>query len=104
MYNINHKEAKVITTLTVNATDFKNKFGEYLKAIYTKKERITIEKSGLPVLVAMSYQDYEELVDTVESFLLYSKPDVQAQIKAGEEEIIADKGTRLSDLVKKKPR
>lgn len=87
--------------MTVNATDFKNKFGEYLKEIYTKKKRITIEKSGLPVLVAMSYQDYEELIDTVESFLLYSKPEIQAQIKAGEDTIKAGKGIDLNELKKK---
>ena len=89
-----------MTTMTVNATDFKNKFGEFLKDIYTKKERVTIEKSGLPVLVAMSYQDYEELIDTVESFLLYSKPEIQAQIEAGEDAITAGKGVNLNELKK----
>ena len=90
-----------MTTMTVNATDFKNKFGEYLKEIYTKKKRVTIEKSGLPVLVAMSYQDYEELIDTVESFLLYSKPEIQAQVEAGEDDINAGKGVNLNELKKK---
>ncbi len=90
-----------MTTMTVNATDFKNKFGEYLKEIYIKKERVTIEKSGLPVLVAMSYQDYEELIDTVESFLLYSKPEIQAQIEAGEGDIKAGKGININELKKK---
>lgn len=54
-----------MTTKTVNATDFKNKFGEFLKEIYTKKERITVEKSELPVLVVMSYQDYQDIVETL---------------------------------------
>lgn len=92
-----------MTTTTVNATDFKNKFGEYLKEIYTKRERITIEKSGLPVLVAMSYQDYEELIDTIESFLLYSKPEIQEQIDTGEAQIKAGKGVSLKELKKKGP-
>ena len=86
---------------TINATEFKNKFGEYLKEIYTKKERITVEKSELPVLVVMSYQDYQELIDTIESVLIYSKPDVQRQIKEGEAEIKAGKGVSLKDLRKK---
>ncbi len=92
-----------MTTMTVNATDFKNKFGEFLREIYTKKERITVEKSGLPVLVAMSYQDYEELIDTVESFLLYSRPEIQEQIEAGEDEIRTGKGVGLKELEKKAP-
>lgn len=92
-----------MTTTTVNATDFKNKFGEYLKEIYTKRERITIKKSGLPVLVAMSYQDYEELIDTIESFLLYSKPEIQEQIDTGEAQIKAGKGVSLKELKKKEP-
>ena len=54
-----------MTTVTVYATDFKNKFGEYLKEIYTKRERITIEKSGLPVLVAMSFANLEKQVRAV---------------------------------------
>ena len=89
------------TALTVNATDFKNKFGEYLKEIYTKKERVTVEKSELPVLVVMSYQDYEELIDTVESFLLYSKPEIQKQVNEGEAQIKAGKGISLKELRKK---
>jgi len=90
-----------MTTVTVNATDFKNKFGEYLKDIYIKRERITIEKSGLPVLVAMSYQDYEELIDTIESFIFYSKPEIQEQIETGEAQIKAGKGVSLQELKKK---
>lgn len=90
-----------MTTKTVNATDFKNKFGEYLKEIYTKKERITVEKSELPVLVVMSYQDYEDLIDTVEAFFLYSDPKIQKQIKEGEAQIKAGKGISLKQLKKK---
>jgi len=92
-----------MTTMTVNATDFKNRFGEYLKEIYTKKERVTIEKSGLPVLVAMSYQDYEELIDTLESFKLYLQPEIQEQIATGEAKITAGKGVSLTELRKKAP-
>ncbi len=88
-------------TLTVNATDFKNKFGEYLKEIYTTKERVIVEKSELPVLAVMSYQDYQELIDTVESLSMYSKPEIQKQIEKGEADIKAGKGVSLKKLKKK---
>lgn len=43
----------------INSTDFKNHFGEFLDL--AKEEPITIGKSGKPVAVMMSIEEYEEL-------------------------------------------
>jgi antitoxin Phd len=43
----------------VNSTDFKNHFGEFLDL--AKEEPITIGKSGKPVAVMISVEEYEEL-------------------------------------------
>jgi prevent-host-death family protein len=41
----------------ITATETKNKFGKVL--LQVAKEPITIEKSGSPVAVIMSYEEYE---------------------------------------------
>lgn len=44
---------------TASATDVKNHFGEYLQS--SLKEPLVIEKTGRPVAVMISMEDYERL-------------------------------------------
>ncbi len=50
----------------VNSTDFKNHFGEFLDL--AKTEPITIGKSGKPIAVVMSVEEYEELQGLVDAY------------------------------------
>ncbi|MCX7123346.1 MAG: type II toxin-antitoxin system Phd/YefM family antitoxin [Gammaproteobacteria bacterium] len=47
--------------ISVNATDFKNKLGQYLQKIYA--EPIVINKMGQPTAVLLSYAEYERLIN-----------------------------------------
>jgi prevent-host-death family protein len=46
----------------VSATDVKNKFGEVVKTVYTSKEPVVVEKSGLPVVVIIPMSLYESIL------------------------------------------
>jgi prevent-host-death family protein len=48
---------EVFTLSVVTATETKNRFGQVL--LQAVKEPVTIEKSGSPVAVIMSYEAYE---------------------------------------------
>ena len=45
---------------TVSATEFKNRLGSYLQGI--ARDPIVIEKSGKPVAVLLSHDEYDRLV------------------------------------------
>jgi prevent-host-death family protein len=44
---------------TATATDVKNKFGEYLE--YARTEAVEVRKTGRPVAVLLSWEEYERL-------------------------------------------
>jgi|HubBroStandDraft_1064217.scaffolds.fasta_scaffold326577_2 prevent-host-death family protein len=44
---------------TATATDVKNKFGEYLE--HSRNEAIEVRKTGRPVAVLLSWEEYERL-------------------------------------------
>lgn len=46
----------------VNATDAKTRFGEMIKRAYSNEEHLVVQKSGIPVVVIVPIQDYEQLV------------------------------------------
>jgi prevent-host-death family protein len=46
----------------VNATEAKTRFGEMIKRAYSNDEHLVVKKSGIPVVVIVPIQDYEQLV------------------------------------------
>jgi antitoxin Phd len=45
--------------MKINATQFKNHFGEYMQRVY--QEPVIVEKSGKPSAVLISYDTFERL-------------------------------------------
>jgi len=46
----------------VTATEAKNRFGKIIKRAYSNDEHVVVKKSGIPVVVIVPIQDYEQLV------------------------------------------
>lgn len=46
---------------TLTATELRHKFGEVVEGL--KTEPVLVEKSGRPVAVILSYEDFERLLD-----------------------------------------
>jgi prevent-host-death family protein len=46
----------------VNATEAKTRFGEMIKRAYSNDEHLVVKKSGIPVVVIVPIQDYEQFV------------------------------------------
>ena len=51
---------------TVSATDIKNHFGEYLEI--ARDHPVQVNKTGRPVAVLMSWQDYERLAQMEDDY------------------------------------
>lgn len=61
--------------MKVNATEFKNRLGEYMQKVY--QEPIIIDKSGKPSAVLISYDTFQRLCD-LEDFYWGIKADQAA--------------------------
>ena len=46
----------------VTATEAKNRFGKIIKRAYSNDEHLIVERGGIPVVVIVPIQDYEQLV------------------------------------------
>lgn len=46
----------------VTATEAKNRFGKIIKRAYSNDEHLIVERGGIPVVVILPIQDYEQLV------------------------------------------
>lgn len=51
---------------TLTATELRHKFGEVVEGL--KAEPVLVEKSGRPVAVILSYEDYERLQEIEDSW------------------------------------
>ena len=56
---------------TFSAKDAKNKFGELIDQ--ARAEPVTVAKYGRPVVVVMSVEEYERLIDTAEDLPVLEK-------------------------------
>lgn len=61
---------------TASATDVKNHFGEYLQS--TLKEPLVIEKTGRPVAVMISMEDYERLQALEDAYWIRKAEEARA--------------------------
>lgn len=77
---------------TVNATEIKNRFGEYLDLAY--EETVEITRSGRPVAVMMSVKRYKKLLNALEDLELGKRA-----VEANEEGYIGEKSS--ATLIKK---
>lgn len=62
---------------TASATDVKNHFGEYLQS--TLKEPLVIEKTGRPVAVMISMEDYERLQALEDAYWIKKAKKAEAE-------------------------
>lgn len=62
---------------TASATDVKNHFGEYLQS--TLKEPLVIEKTGRPVAVLVSMEDYERLQALEDAYWIRKAKEAEAE-------------------------
>ena len=47
---------------TLSATEARIHFGEVIKRAYVGREHLVVEKGGIPVVVILSFPDYEQLI------------------------------------------
>ena len=45
----------------INATEARQSFGQVIQRAYSENEHLIVEKNGLPVVVILSFQEYEQL-------------------------------------------
>lgn len=62
---------------TATATDIKNRFGEYLQSAI--REPVLIEKTGKPVAVLMSLDDYERLSALEDAYWIMKAREAEAE-------------------------
>jgi prevent-host-death family protein len=52
-------------TSVLSATEARIHFGEVIKRAYLGGERLVVERDGIPVVVILSFPDYERLIKQV---------------------------------------
>jgi prevent-host-death family protein len=50
-------------TVTITATEAKNRFGEVIRRVCKDGERLVVERGGLPAVVIMSVRDYQAMCE-----------------------------------------
>lgn len=47
--------------IVINATEAKNRFGEYMKRAYLDQQHLIVERGGIPVVAIVPISDYERI-------------------------------------------
>ena len=47
---------------SITATEARVHFGEVIKRAYTEREAVVVEKDGIPIVVILSFPQYEQLL------------------------------------------
>ena len=50
---------------TISAEEAQRQFGEVIKRAYLGREQVVVEKDGMPMVVILSFPDYEQLLREV---------------------------------------
>ena len=53
------------TRKTISEEDAQHCFGEVVKRACTNQERVVVERDGVPVVVILSFTDYEQLIQEI---------------------------------------
>ena len=83
---------------TITLKELRSELPEVIAGIDTKLDRYIVTKRGKPVVVMMSVEDYESLLETIE--ILSDKESVK-RIKAAKKEIHEDKTVSVESLREK---
>src|SRR5437899_1802460 len=79
-----------MTVETIPAVKARTQFGDIMKRSYKKGARFVVEKSGIPMVVILSAQDYARMVEASEERFkvldrIKSKlPDLSHEVVAGD--------------------
>ena len=57
--------AKENARSTISAEEAERQFGEVIKRAYRGREQVVVEKDGLPIVVVLSFPEYEQLLREV---------------------------------------
>lgn len=82
---------------TLNVRELRPKLPKVIERIDARLDRYVITKRGKPVVVMLSIEDYESLMETLD---ILANPKAMAGIRAGERDIKEGK-TRSWDEVKR---
>ena len=77
-------------TRTLTASETKTRFFELLKGIRDREDEVVVTKDGEPAAILLSYQEFEQLVETLE---ILSDPKAIRRIKEGR--LYRKKGSKL---------
>ena len=67
-------------TRTLTASEAKTRFFELLKGVRDREDEIVVTKDGEPAAILLSYQEFEQLIETLE---ILSDPKAMRRIREG---------------------
>lgn len=67
-------------TRTLTASEAKTRFFELLKGVRDREDEIVVTKDGEPAAILLSYQEFEQLIETLE---VLSDPKAMQRIRSG---------------------
>ena len=82
--------------MTATATEIKNNFGRYLER--AQREPVTVERSGRPHAVILSYEDYERLQALEDRYWLERAQEGKKSGLLSTEETMAAINKRLAEI------
>jgi antitoxin YefM len=83
--------------------EVKNRFSEVVDRLEREHGRVVVTKHGRPAVVMLSVEDLESLEETLE---ILSSPELLAEIRRGEQDVLVGRVERVSkdDLLRRRGR